>query len=115
MTTPRYSIVIPAYNEADYLENTLKSLKKQGKVAFNNSNPVNTSGRRLKRGLIYNFFVTFLFYYVMEYNLTRIFNRPVIGSAPVIRTNTKLVGGALTRALSITFVSLFVVYLRNRI
>lgn len=93
----------------------LHTLKKQGKIAFNNSNPVNTSGRRLKRGLIYNLFVTFLFYYVMEYNLTRIFNRPVIGSAPIIRSNTKLVGGTLARALSITFVSLFLIYLRNRI
>lgn len=93
----------------------LSTLKKKGKVYFNNANPVSTSGRRLKRGLVYNLFVTFLFYYVMEYNLTRVFNRPVIGSAPIIRANTQLMTGALMRALGIAFVGLFLVFLKNRI
>lgn len=63
----------------------LRNLKKQGKVIFNNANPTFTSSRRLQRGLIYNLFVTLLYYYFLEYFLTRMFKIQVIGSAPNIR------------------------------
>lgn len=63
----------------------LRRLRKKGKVAFNNHNPTYTSSRRLARGFIYNFIITFLVYYILEYNLTRIFKRRVLGSAPKFR------------------------------
>lgn len=63
----------------------LHDLRKRGKVVFNNRNPVHTSARRLARGLIYNFFVSFLFYYLIAYYLDRIFKRPVLGTAPKFR------------------------------
>lgn len=93
----------------------LGTLKKRGKIKFLNSNPVNTSGRRLKRGLIYNLFVTFILYYVIEYNLTRIFGRSVLGSAPSIRTNTKIMGGAFVRLFSIIVFFVILVYVKQRI
>jgi hypothetical protein len=54
-------------------------------VVFVNGNPTLTSARRLTRGFLYNFFVSFLIYYVLEYNLTRIFKRRILGSAPHFR------------------------------
>ncbi len=60
-------------------------MKKQGKIAFNNANPVYTSGRRLERGLTYNIFVTFLLYYLIAYYVNQLFNRTIIGSAPKFR------------------------------
>lgn len=63
----------------------LRQLKKQGKIVFLHNNPTYTSSRRLRRGLLYNFFVTFLYYYVLEYSLSRFFHNPLIGSAPNIR------------------------------
>lgn len=70
----------------------LKKLKKQGTVLFDNSNPTFTSSRRLRKGMLYNFFVTFIYYYLLEYNLNRILNINLIGSAPNIREkiNNKL-------------------------
>lgn len=65
----------------------LHQLKKQGRIAFANDNPVYTSARRLKRGLFYNIFVTFFYYYLMGYYVDRIFKRTVIGSAPAYRFN----------------------------
>jgi glycosyltransferase involved in cell wall biosynthesis len=63
----------------------LRSLKKRGKVVFDNSNPTHTSSRRLQRGLFYNLFVTLIYYYILEYYVNRIFNAQLIGSAPNIR------------------------------
>ncbi|MFZ1522475.1 MAG: glycosyltransferase family 2 protein [Candidatus Saccharimonadales bacterium] len=60
----------------------LKQLRKHGRVAFQADNPVYTSSRRQDRGLIYNLFVTLFFYYFLDYNLSRIFKKSVIGSAP---------------------------------
>lgn len=65
----------------------LHQLKKHGRIAFVNDNPVYTSARRLKRGLIYNIFVTFFYYYLIGYYVDRIFKRTVIGSAPAYRFN----------------------------
>lgn len=60
----------------------LKELRKKGRVAFVMDNPVYTSSRRQDRGLIYNLFVTLFFYYFLDYNLSKIFKKSVIGSAP---------------------------------
>lgn len=65
----------------------LRNLQKNGHVKFDNKNPSYSSSRRLVRGLLYNFFVTFLVFYILEYNLSRIFNRPVLGSYPKFRNN----------------------------
>lgn len=64
----------------------LHSLIKNGRVVFNNDNPVYTSGRRLNRGLLYNLFVTFLTYYMLGYYINRLTGRTVIGMAPAYRT-----------------------------
>ncbi len=63
----------------------LRRLRKKGKVIFDNWNPSHSSARRLVRGFIYNFFVSWLIFYIIEYNLSRIFKRPVLGSMPKFR------------------------------
>jgi len=63
----------------------LRNLQKRGKVIFNLNNPSYTSARRLVRGLLYNIFVSFLTYYVLEYNLSRIFKHRFFGRAPIFR------------------------------
>ncbi len=65
----------------------LNNLKKHGKIKFLYNNPSLTSGRRLKQGLTYNFFVTFLFYYLGAYYLNKLFKRQLIGAAPSFRLN----------------------------
>ena len=65
----------------------LHSLKNKGRIIFNYYNPVQTSARRLKGGLLYNLFVTFLFYYFFAYNVNKIFKRRIIGTAPAFREN----------------------------
>jgi len=64
----------------------LRRLRQQGRVVFDTTTISYTSARRLERGLVYNLVVTFLLYYVLEYNLSRLANRPVFGSAPAIRS-----------------------------
>ncbi|MEO5628126.1 MAG: glycosyltransferase family 2 protein [Candidatus Saccharimonadales bacterium] len=66
----------------------IHNLQTKGKVAFYNDNPTYTSSRRLTRGFFYNFVVSFLIYYILEYNLSRLFKRPVIGACPTFRTNS---------------------------
>jgi glycosyltransferase involved in cell wall biosynthesis len=73
-------------DELDLLHN----LRKKGKIYFNNSNPTYTSGRRLKRGLFYSLFVTFLFYYLGAYYINKIIKRSVVGSAPAFRGESRL-------------------------
>ncbi len=63
----------------------LRKIKKKGKIVFDNTNPTYTSSRRLRRGLFYNLFVTLIYYYLLEYLLSRIFKAQIIGSAPNIR------------------------------
>lgn len=67
----------------------LDKLRRKGKVIFYYNNPVYTSARRLKRGLFYNLFITFIIYYLLAYNLNRIFKRSIIGMAPAFRENQK--------------------------
>lgn len=65
----------------------LHKLRHEGRVVFKNGNPTYTSARRLARGFIYNFFVTFLIYYILEYYLNKLFKRRVLGSAPKFRND----------------------------
>ncbi|MFI5270543.1 MAG: glycosyltransferase family 2 protein [Candidatus Saccharimonadales bacterium] len=67
----------------------LRQFKKKGKVGFQYSNPVFTSARRLKRGLLYNIFVTLFYYYICGYYIDRVFKRTIIGSAPAYRFNVE--------------------------
>jgi glycosyltransferase involved in cell wall biosynthesis len=79
-----YNVYLPqGGDEVDLLHN----LRKKGRAKFINSNPTFTSGRRLEEGLIYNFFVTFLFYYFTAYHINKLFKRTIIGSAPAFRPN----------------------------
>ena len=70
-------------DELDLLHN----LRREGKVAFSRKHAVYTSSRRLSRGLWYNLFVTFLFYYLLAYHLNRLFKRQLIGAYPAYRDN----------------------------
>jgi glycosyltransferase involved in cell wall biosynthesis len=64
----------------------LENLRKQGKVVFDKSRPTFTSSRRQTRGLLYNFFVTLLYYYFLSYYLNKWFGRQIIGPNPAYRT-----------------------------
>jgi glycosyltransferase involved in cell wall biosynthesis len=88
----------------------LHRLRQRGKVGFNNSNPTYTSGRRLSKGLAYNLFVTFLFYYLGAYYIDRIMGRNIIGSAPAFRkTNPGKAYPKLAVWLSLWSISVFTV------
>ncbi len=63
----------------------LRQLRTNGLVAFDAANPTYTSARRLRRGLLYNVFVTCLYYYLLGYALNRLTGRRVLGTAPEIR------------------------------
>ncbi len=65
----------------------LRSLRSRGPVAFTPDNVTLTSARRLTRGLLYNVFVTCLYYYLLGYALNRIAGRRVLGTAPEIRVD----------------------------
>ena len=68
----------------------LHQLKNFGQIKFLLRNPSLTSARRLKKGFYYNFFVTFLFYYLGAYYINKIFKKEIIGTAPAFRnTQTK--------------------------
>jgi glycosyltransferase involved in cell wall biosynthesis len=63
----------------------LRRIRKRGVVVWDQNNVVTTSPRRLQRGFLYNFFVTFLTYYLMAYALNRLPGRRKLGMAPVVR------------------------------
>ncbi len=63
----------------------LRRLRKRGKVGFDMSNPNRTSARRMEEGILYNFAVSFFYYYILGYALNRVFGRPVLGMAPAFR------------------------------
>lgn len=63
----------------------LRQLKREGRVKFSLKNSVYTSGRRLQRGMLYNIFVTFLYFYLAGYFINLVSGRRIIGSPPVIR------------------------------
>jgi glycosyltransferase involved in cell wall biosynthesis len=63
----------------------LRRLRAQGPVTFDLANPTFTSARRLQRGLVYNIFVTCIYYYLLGYAVNRIFGHTILGTAPAIR------------------------------
>ncbi|MCA9348916.1 glycosyltransferase family 2 protein [Candidatus Saccharibacteria bacterium] len=63
----------------------LKQLKKNGRVIIDPTILVNTSGRRQAKGLWYSIFVTFLWYYIMGYNISRLTRHNFFGSYPAFR------------------------------
>ena len=64
-------------------------MKNKGRIVFLLNNPTLTSARRLNRGLFYNIFVSFFYYYLAGYHLNRIFNRVIIKPAPAYREDSK--------------------------
>lgn len=84
----------------------LRRLRGRGRVVYDKSNPSQSSGRRLTRGLFYNLFVTLFVHYLLAYLLNRLFGRRVLGSAPAFRTSRsapvrhlRTAGGILAVAL----------------
>lgn len=63
----------------------LRRLRHHGRVFFDMDNPAGTSARRMRKGVAYNFAVSFFYYYIVGYALDRVFRRPVIGMAPAFR------------------------------
>ncbi|MEO9140098.1 MAG: glycosyltransferase family 2 protein [Jatrophihabitans sp.] len=72
----------------------LRSLRAHGPVHFDPTRTTLTSSRRLNRGLIYNTFVTCLFFYLFAYHLNRLVGRPLVGAAPAIRADANQSGQA---------------------
>jgi glycosyltransferase involved in cell wall biosynthesis len=63
----------------------LRRLKPAGLVVWDPDNVVLTSPRRLQKGLVYSFFVSFLTFYVLAYLVNRLSSRPLLGMAPAFR------------------------------
>jgi glycosyltransferase involved in cell wall biosynthesis len=63
----------------------LRKMRRRGLVAFDMGNPVGTSARRMRKGVLYNFAVSFFYYYIVGYALDRAFGRPIVGMAPAFR------------------------------
>src|ERR1700712_3950187 len=63
----------------------LRRLRRRGAVAFDRTNPSWTSARRMEKGILYNFAVSFFYYYICGYALNRVFGRPILGMAPAFR------------------------------
>lgn len=63
----------------------LRRLRRKGPVHFDPSNHATTSARRMKKGVAYNFAVSFGYYYIFGYAVNRLFRRPVLGMAPAFR------------------------------
>jgi glycosyltransferase involved in cell wall biosynthesis len=63
----------------------LRRLRGRGPMVFDRSNVVTTSARRLQRGLLYNLFVTLIFYYVVTYVVNSAASRTILGTAPAFR------------------------------
>jgi glycosyltransferase involved in cell wall biosynthesis len=63
----------------------LRRLRRRGSISWEQQNVVTTSARRLQRGLLYNFFMTFLVYYLLAYWLNRLSQRQTFGMAPAFR------------------------------
>lgn len=65
----------------------LRRLRRHGPVVFLRGNATRTSARRLRRGLLYNVLVTFLYFYVLGYLVNRLARRPLLLTAPAFRTD----------------------------
>ena len=63
----------------------LRRLRRVGRVVWDRHNVVDTSARRLQRGLVYSLFVSFFTYYLLAYWINRISSRRILGMAPAFR------------------------------
>ncbi|GAB3912817.1 hypothetical protein GCM10011575_21980 [Microlunatus endophyticus] len=63
----------------------LHRLRKAGRVAFDPTLFVDTSARRLNRGVWYNLVITLAYYYLLGYLINRISGRPLLPMAPEFR------------------------------
>lgn len=63
----------------------LRRLRPQGDVVWVSDLTVDTSPRRLQRGLLYTFFVAVLAHYLLAYVVNRLAARTVLGIAPAFR------------------------------
>ena len=63
----------------------IRQLKSKGRIVFLLNNPTLTSARRLRRGMFYNIFVSFFYYYLAGYHINRIFKKEIIKPAPAYR------------------------------
>ena len=63
----------------------LAKLKQQGKVIYDSDICTYTSARRQVRGFLYNLFVTFFIYYLLDYGISRVTHKSSFGSYPAYR------------------------------
>jgi hypothetical protein len=63
----------------------LRRLRRQGHIVFDRTNVVTTSARRLRQGILYNLFVTLVFYYLIGYAVNRLAPRTILPTAPAFR------------------------------
>jgi hypothetical protein len=63
----------------------LRRVRRRGLVSWQRQNVVTTSARRLQRGLLYSFVMTFLVYYLLAYWFNRLSQRQTFGMAPAFR------------------------------
>ena len=63
----------------------LRRLQGVGRVAWDGSNTVLTSSRRMDQGLLHTLVVSYGYHYALSYLLNRASARTVIGPAPAIR------------------------------
>lgn len=77
-----YNVKLTQGGDEFYL---LSQLKQRGRIIFQRDNVVNTSSRRLNKGLWYNAFVTILWYYGFNYLTSLLTGTSILGSHPPIR------------------------------
>jgi glycosyltransferase involved in cell wall biosynthesis len=78
----------------------LRRLRRAGRVVWDPENVVTTSPRRLRQGLLYSFFVSFLTFYVLAYLVNRLSSRPLLGMAPAFRQERRPRSARRPRAFS---------------
>ena len=78
----------------------LRQVRRNGRVVFDSRNATFTSARRLRRGLVYSLFVTFLTYYLLDFLISRFTGRSFFGSFPSIRTQQDITRGRWQRRAS---------------
>lgn len=82
----------------------VKQLRPYGAMKYLPNNPVMTSSRRIKRGLLYTLIMTLLVYYVGDYALSRLTKRSVL-SLPEIRDRRSQRPGLGWRMASFTLIA----------
>jgi len=87
----------------------LRKFRRNGKILFLLDNPCTTSARRINRGLVYNLFVTFGYFYLLGYWVNHLTGRRIIGTAPAFRTEerprrARVIGTLRTGAVGLALV-----------